>query len=49
MTRLLLGNYTISASATPVPSEIDKADNTFVDGTVLILPAGTSGRMPYIE
>ena len=30
------GNYTISAVATPVPDETDTADNTFVDGTVIV-------------
>jgi parallel beta-helix repeat protein len=31
-----LGNYTISASADPVPDEVDNTDNTRADGTVQI-------------
>jgi len=31
------GNYTISAHATPVPSETDIADNTYIDGVVMII------------
>jgi hypothetical protein len=34
------GNYTISAYATPVPSETDTIDNTFIDGSVLVTIAG---------
>jgi hypothetical protein len=34
------GNYTISAVADTVPTEIDTADNTFIDGTVLITIPG---------
>jgi hypothetical protein len=34
------GNYTISAYATPVQGETDIADNTLVDGTVLITGRG---------
>jgi hypothetical protein len=30
------GNYTISAYASPVPGEINTADNTFVDGWVIV-------------
>ena len=33
------GVYTISAVASPVPGEIDVADNTFIDGTVEIKPS----------
>ena len=31
-----IGNYTIGAHATPVPGETDTADNTLIDGWVLI-------------
>jgi hypothetical protein len=34
------GNYTISAYATPVPSETDTTDNNFIDGLVLVTIAG---------
>ena len=33
------GNYTISAYASPVPGETDTADNTLVDGSVLVTSA----------
>ncbi|MCK4481729.1 S8 family serine peptidase [Candidatus Bathyarchaeota archaeon] len=36
-TGMLLGNYTIKAVASSVPSEIDVEDNTFVDGVVEVL------------
>jgi PKD repeat protein len=32
------GTYTISAHVPPVPDEIDTADNTFIDGSVVIQP-----------
>jgi uncharacterized repeat protein (TIGR01451 family) len=35
------GNYTISAYATPLPSETNTADNTYTDGTVQILQTYT--------
>jgi parallel beta-helix repeat protein len=47
-----IGNYTISAYATPVPGEINVADNTFVAGTVQIIQGmtgGGGGRMPYMN
>jgi hypothetical protein len=46
-----LGNYTISAYATPVPGETNVADNTFIAGTVQIIQASTGGggRMPYMN
>ena len=34
------GNYTIKAEATPVPGEIDTADNTFDDGWVVVTIPG---------
>jgi len=34
------GNYTISATATPVPAETDIVDNTFIDGWVFVAIAG---------
>jgi parallel beta-helix repeat protein len=34
------GNYTISAYATPVPGEIDTADNTYIGGTVKVTILG---------
>jgi len=34
------GNYTISAYATPVQSETDTADNTFVDGWLVVTVSG---------
>ena len=38
------GNYTIWAYATPVPSETDTADNTLIDGTVLVtIPGDVNG------
>ena len=38
------GNYTISAIADAVPGEIDTADNTMVDGTILVtLPGDIDG------
>jgi hypothetical protein len=38
------GNYTISAYATPVPSEVNIADNTFIDGTVkVVIPGDIKG------
>jgi len=38
------GNYTISATADTVPGEIDMADNTMVDGTILVtLPGDIDG------
>jgi nitrous oxidase accessory protein NosD len=43
------GTYSISAYATPVPSETDIADNTFVGGTVQIISGGGAGRMPYCD
>jgi len=33
------GNYTISANATIVPGETNKADNTYIDGMVMVTPA----------
>jgi nitrous oxidase accessory protein NosD len=45
----LVGTYTISAYATPVPSETDIADNTFVAGTVQIISGGGAGKMPYCD
>jgi hypothetical protein len=47
-----LGNYMISAYATPVQGEINTADNTFVGGTVEIIQGmtgGGGGRMPCID
>jgi parallel beta-helix repeat protein len=46
-----LGNYIISAYATPVPGETNIADNTLVDGTVQIIQAsgGSGSRMPYMN
>jgi hypothetical protein len=38
------GNYTISATATPVPGETNTADNTFTDGTLLLtIPGDING------
>jgi len=38
------GNYTITAKATPIPGETDTADNTFIDGWVVItLPGDVDG------
>ena len=38
------GNYTIWAYATPVPGETDTADNTLIDGTVLVtIPGDVNG------
>ncbi len=34
------GNYSISATATPVPGETDTADNTYVDSSVLVTITG---------
>jgi len=34
------GNYTMSAYATPVPSETDTADNTYIDGWILVTIIG---------
>lgn len=34
------GNYTISAYATPVPDETDIADNTYIDGFVVVAMVG---------
>jgi len=34
------GNYTISAYANPLPGEVDTADNTYTDGTVLVTVPG---------
>ena len=34
------GNYTLSAYATPVPTETDTADNTYTDGIILITITG---------
>ncbi|MCK4481777.1 right-handed parallel beta-helix repeat-containing protein, partial [Candidatus Bathyarchaeota archaeon] len=34
------GNYTISAYAWPVPGEVDTADNTFIDGWVIVAMVG---------
>jgi len=34
------GNYTISAYATPVPSETDTADNSCMDGLVTVVAPG---------
>lgn len=39
-TGVAYGNYTISATATIIPGETDKADNTYTDGTVLVTIAG---------
>lgn len=39
-TGFALGNYTISAYAWPVPSETDLADNTYVDGWVIVAILG---------
>jgi parallel beta-helix repeat protein len=36
-----LGNYTIGATAEPVPAEVDNTDNTRVDGTVQITESVT--------
>jgi hypothetical protein len=36
----ILGNYTISAYAEPVPGETHVGDNTFTDGTLLVTIAG---------
>jgi len=46
-----LGNYTISAYATPVPGEMNVADNTFVGDTVQIIQTtgGGGGKMPYMD
>jgi len=34
------GNYTISAYATPIPNETDTADNTYIDGWVVVTIKG---------
>jgi len=34
------GNYTISAYATPVPSETDTTDNTYTDGLITVVTPG---------
>jgi hypothetical protein len=46
-----LGNYTISAYVTLVQGETNTANNTFVGGTVEIIPGMTGGgsRMPYMN
>ena len=43
-TGFTLGNYAISAYATPVPYETDTADNTFTDGSVIVtIPGDITG------
>jgi len=43
-TGFVKGNYTIWAYATPVPGETDTADNTLIDGTVLVtFPGDVNG------
>jgi len=46
-----LGDYIISAVATPVQGETSVADNTFMSNTVQITQAtgGSGGRMPYMD
>lgn len=39
-TGVVKGNYTISAYATPLQGEIDKADNRYIDGWVVLTIAG---------
>jgi hypothetical protein len=43
-TGFAMGNYTINATATPVPRETDTTDNTYVDGKVQItIPGDVNG------
>ena len=41
------GYYMISANTSVVPGEFDRADNTFIDGTVLVTRAGSG--CPYVS
>jgi hypothetical protein len=42
-------NYTLSAYATPVPGEIDTADNNYVDGTVVLVHLGDVDNNHKVE
>jgi hypothetical protein len=45
-TGLAIGNYTVSATAGPVPGETNTTNNTFTDGTILItIPGDINGDL----
>jgi len=46
-TGVTLGNYTISAYATPVPGEADTIDNTYINGIVTIKPPLSVSISPF--
>ncbi|MFQ5999392.1 MAG: CARDB domain-containing protein, partial [Candidatus Bathyarchaeia archaeon] len=47
-TGFIEGVYTLSATVTPVPDEIETADNTYVDGLVIV-GAGPPGNLIWIN
>jgi hypothetical protein len=47
-TGFIEGVYTISATVTPVPEEIDTADNTYLDG-LIIVGAGPPGNLIWVN